>query len=176
MKTIPLNKGYVVLVDDADYDLVASYRWTAARNKYGTIYAQTEVELDEWIETPGKRDARRRKRHTIRMHRLIMSATDPKVEVDHEDHNGLNNQRFNLRKCKHARNQQNRQKPARPTSSKYKGVSLRKDRGKWRAEIMVDGKQIVLGLHADEDAAARAYDTAARKYFGEFAHLNFPET
>jgi len=33
----------------------------------------------------------------------------------------------------------------------------------------------IINAFTDELEAARAYDTAAKKYFGQFATLNFPE-
>jgi len=44
--------------------------------------------------------------------------------------------------------------------------------GKWRARIRVDGIQIHLGYFYSRKKAARAYNAAAEKYFGEFARLN----
>jgi len=59
--------------------------------------------------------------------------------------------------------------------SKYKGVSWRKDRSRWIAEITVNDRTRRVGSFEVEKWAALAYDKAARKYFGEFAYLNFPE-
>jgi len=42
-------------------------------------------------------------------------------------------------------------------------------------QIMVDGSDLQVGNFTSVEAAARAYDRAARKHFGEFARLNFPE-
>ena len=48
-------------------------------------------------------------------------------------------------------------------TSRQRGVSYYKKSGKWRARIEVDGKQRLLGLFADEDAAAAAYVAACRE-------------
>lgn len=54
---------------------------------------------------------------------------------------------------------------------KYKGVS--KGSGKnYRARIKIDGKELRLGTFSDPIDAARAYDRAAKEFFGEFARLN----
>jgi hypothetical protein len=63
----------------------------------------------------------------------------------------------------------------RGTSSRFKGVSHRKDRDIWSAGIGISGEHKSLGCYDDEVEAARAYDRAAVEYFGEFARLNFPD-
>ena len=49
-----------------------------------------------------------------------------------------------------------------------------KDRGKYRAYISIQNKTKHLGCFNNAESAARAYDDAARFYFGEYACLNFP--
>lgn len=39
--------------------------------------------------------------------------------------------------------------------------------------IYVTGRRMDLGCYADEEDAARAYDTAATQHFGEYARPNF---
>eukprot|EP01045_Picozoa_sp_COSAG04_P017495 COSAG04_NODE_1550_length_6380_cov_2.250597_8_plen_515_part_00 len=73
-------------------------------------------------------------------------------------------------------------KPKRQPASKYVGV--RKDKSKWAAKIVHDGKDQRLGAFVDEEDAARAFDVAARRLRGDQAHggrhpagrwrLNFP--
>jgi hypothetical protein len=92
---------------------------------------------------------------------------------DHENRNGLDCRRENLRAATYSQNNANRRFSIKNTSG-YRGVRKTKE-GKWRAEIKVDGKKISLGCYWDIIEAAKAYDTASSKYFGEFANLNFPK-
>jgi hypothetical protein len=61
-------------------------------------------------------------------------------------------------------------------TSKYKGVSFRKRKKPWIVGITVNYKNIHLGYFTNEIEAAKVYDAAAKKYYGEYAYLNFPET
>lgn len=152
MKSIPLTKGMVALIDDCDYELITRYSWRAKEHGR-TFYAFAK----------GKK--------IKQMHRLIL----PNVEsVDHIDGNGLNNCRNNLRAAIHQQNCFNRKKNLKGTS-RYKGTHWHKKMGKWASGIRVNQKAIWLGAFDDEQDAALAYDTAAMKYFGAFANLNFPE-
>jgi hypothetical protein len=105
----------------------------------------------------------------IRLHRLLMNP-GPGEQVDHRNHNGLDNRRENLRLATAAQNAAN----ARPKRNRpgYKGVNWHKRNQKWRAYITVDRKYIHLGVFEDPWEAAQAYNTAALEAWGEFACLN----
>ena len=62
---------------------------------------------------------------------------------------------------------------AKPTTSKYFGVTLHRRTGRWIAQITVDHSHIYLGMFGLEEDAAKAYDAAALKYFGVQARTNF---
>ena len=157
MKTIPLTQGFVAIVDDTDYGRVSAHKWSATR-------AKTNVYGVRKLRTPAGRTT------SQLLHRFIMGVTDPEIHVDHEDHNGLNCQRHNLRKCVRGENDGNRRKTR--GSSQYKGVSWSKSKGRWRACITIV-RTVHLGYFADEVQAALAYDSAARTRFGVFAKCNF---
>lgn len=155
MKTIPLTQGFAARIDDADYERVSQYKWRVRRKNAHTMYAVTG--------------------RGIRMHRFILGITDPTVQVDHRDRDGLNNQRENLRKCINGENQANKLKQHGTYTSQFKGVCWHKVSSAWRACITIRRKHVYLGLFENEADAARAYDAAARAHFGEFCHVNFPE-
>ena len=94
--------------------------------------------------------------------------------TDHRNGNGLDNRRANLRICTLSENRMSSRK-REGCSSQYKGIAWDKYRQKWQAYINVDGKRQHLGRFEDEREAARAYDQAAKKRFGNFARLNLEE-
>lgn len=158
MKEIPLTHGKVALVDDEDFEWLSAYRWSALPNR-DTFYAYCTLRL-----TRGACTSRR-------MHRLIVEAPAG-VPVDHQNGDGLDNRRSNLRPSTGTQNQANRRRHSNNTSG-FKGVIWKPRRSKWRAQIKVCGRTIWLGEFTDKVAAARAYDVAAIRYFGEFASTNF---
>jgi hypothetical protein len=103
------------------------------------------------------------------MHRLIMN-TPKGMDTDHINGDSLDNRRCNLRICTHAQNQRNLKKIL--GNNKYKGVSLFKKTQKWRARIQINRMGLHLGYFDTEEEAAKAYNEAAEKHFGEFSRIN----
>lgn len=165
IREIPLTRGQVALVDADVYEVVSQFKWTITP-RYTGFYAYRQAPRG------GSRKV------TQYMHRFIMAhylghELKRNEFVDHIDDNGLNNCRDNIRICTPSQNLANLR--SRKGSSIYKGVSLFKASGKWKASICKHRKQIHLGFFTDEADAARAYDAAAKELFGEFALPNFPE-
>lgn len=153
MKEINLTQGKVALVDDSDFEWLNQWTWTALMYK------------NVW------RARRSERRKTIYMHRVILGLTDKNIFCDHKDHNGLNNQRDNLRVATSSDNNSNITSRA-GSSSKYLGVHFFKRDQKWCAHIEKAGKKKNLGYFDKEEDAALAYNNAAIEVHGEFANLN----
>ena len=90
--------------------------------------------------------------------------------VDHENKNGFDNRRRNLRSCNDSLNQAH---SASKNKHGFRGIF--KNYNKWGAYIRVNQKYIFLGNHETKEKAAASYDVAAIRNFGEFATLNFPQ-
>lgn len=104
------------------------------------------------------------------MHRVIIGA-QPNQLVDHINRNKLDNRCSNLRIVTNSQNVINSSARAN-NSSGYKGVTWHKKNGKWQASVMVNYKRHHLGQFTNVVDAARVYNDACRKYFGDFAYLN----
>jgi hypothetical protein len=148
--------------DDEDEELVNSYTWGILKDpKKKTYYAKTHIMIDE-------------KDKTVLIHRLLLNITHRNIQVDHINHNGLDNRRENLRLCTNSQNNMHTHS-RRGSFSKYKGVSFDKHylARPWMAEITINRKRIRLGYFPTEKEAAIAYNKAAIIYQGDFAVLNY---
>jgi hypothetical protein len=158
-KQIPLTQGLFAIVDDGDYEMLSKRNWFSMHARTaGKFYAATSD-----IERGGH----------LMMHRVLLGMANAKRPlVDHINRNGLDNRRENLRLCTHMQNLWNASLSKRSKTG-FKGVTVRY--GGFGANICKNYKQIRLGSFTTPEAAARAYDRAARELFGEFAYLNFPD-
>jgi hypothetical protein len=156
VKPIALTQGQVSIVDDEDADL-ASLNWCATKHKNGkTFYAKRGFHDDQGGQV------------TQLLHRVVAGRMGIDGEVDHKDHDGLNNRRSNLRSATSQQNKANQGLRLDNTSG-VKGVSWCKQTGKWRAKIKVNGQTRHLGRFDDKQLAEATVRDAREKTFGEFA-------
>jgi hypothetical protein len=162
-RKIPLSQGKFAIVDPADYEHLKSFKWFEKKSKH-TFYAYRTQSVKE----------NQICQRNLLMHRLITSAP-PDMQVDHINHNGLDNRKANLRVVSSTQNCWNKRKLSGKFSSRYKGVSWNKNYKKWEACLTCNKVKTILGYFDNEIAAARAYDVKAKTLFKEYAVLNFTE-
>lgn len=170
MISISLTRGFITCIDN-EFEYLNQYKWCVSKAHSNTsirYYAIRGIYLNG-------------RQSTITLHRVIVEIKLGRPllrseQIDHIDHNCLNNTLDNLRIASPSQNQMNRKKQARYTSSQYKGVNWHKPTSKWMAQIKLNGKTHYLGYFSYEEDAARAVDIAAKELFGSYASLNFPET
>lgn len=150
MKEIKLSQGKVTLVDDEDYVYLVQFNWSASKPGGSKYY----------------RAVRMNKNKLEFMHRVIMNTPDG-LFVDHIDHDSLNNQKYNLRNCTKSENNQNKS-----SNKKYQGIYWDKANSKYKAQIMINYRQISLGRYSTAEEAALAYNKAAIEYYGSGAKIN----
>lgn len=156
MKEIQLTQGKVARVSDHRFEELNQYKWYA---DYRTSGGGWQARSGDWC-----------------MHQMVMRDVpkpDDKneYEIDHVDRDSLNNEDENLRWATRSQNQANRPLSKSNTSG-FKGVSFNRTLEKWVAYIRVNGELKHLGCFFSAANAARAYNKAALRYFGPFAHQN----
>lgn len=158
---LPLSQGKVAVIDFDDFEKVRPYKWHAVSSRGQVFYA-----------VRNKTENGKRRLQTL--HRALMGNPTVGLEWGHKDGEGLNCRRENLMLVTHAQNAAGRRGKTPGASSQYRGVSWNISSGIWRARINPTGEDLHLGMFDSEIEAAKAYDVAATKYFGEYAALNFP--
>lgn len=141
MKKLPIhNRAKEVvaytLVDNDDYAWASKSRWRLVVGKRN-LYVARAV---------GKT--------TFYLHRLIMGVlqTSKTLDVDHINHDSLDNQKANLRVCTRAENLQNSRKHLGKEG--VKGVS--RSGKKWRFQRMINGVREVRTFKTKEEAESYA--------------------
>ena len=156
MKEIKLTQGKVALVDDEDFQYLNQFKWYAHK-KHINYYAYSYINNKK-----------------ILMHRLILK-TPNNLIVDHIDHNGLNNQKSNLRNCTYLENAKNKVSTG---DCKYLGVTklTRKYKNKiynyYQVYIQIDYMPYYAGCFNNYIDATKRYNRLAKRFHKEFANLN----
>ena len=144
LKTV---NNYDFLIDDEDFKRVSKFNWTFNK-KIKYIIATS------------------RDNSGLYLHRFLLNNPKNRV-VDHINRNKLDNRKCNLRICTINENVRNCNLSKNNTSG-FTGVA-KHHTGKWRTYIMVNRKQIGLGIFENFEDAIGARVTGEIEYFGEFA-------
>lgn len=138
------HKGewFDVLIDEDDYEKCKQFKWyIGSSGKHRKYYAYSVSRIDG-------------KRRVFALHRFIMGEPIGK-EIDHINHNGLDNRRCNLSIVS---KQQNRQNMRIPSNNKtgHVGVNYNERLNKYIAKIQHKGKTIHIGCYQNIDDAVKA--------------------
>lgn len=143
-----------VLIDKEDYNIIKDYTWHIENSRAGLQYAQAS--------TNGKLPIK-----TVRIHRLLINTINNTEQVDHINHNGLDNRKANLRVCNNRNNNCNKNFQRNPKSG-HTGIRYNEKVGSYYVRIMVNKKEISLGHYKTLEEALEARKQGEIKYFGEF--------
>lgn len=153
--TLPLSRGLVAIVDAADFASVGQFKWSAAKRGKTWYAVRRKRMLDGKIVV-------------VYLHRELFPGVP---RLDHRNGNGLDNRRHNLRPANAAQNIWNTSAPAKPKTSRFKGVH-RSKAGRWISQIRANNKVHTVGSFDTEEEAAVAYEAAAQRLHGEFARVS----
>lgn len=142
---IQAKDGYAIV--DRDFSWLDKYKWCSSHG-YAHSYINGRY---------------------VKMHHMIIGKSKNGLDVDHINRNKLDNRLSNLRHVSRSINLRNAGKKCN-SKSKYIGINY--SRGKWWVRIRIDNIRKNLGGHDSEIKAAKAYNVAALKYYGESACLN----
>jgi hypothetical protein len=154
--TSPKYGPFLLRFDEADASIVGDHKWTPF--KCGKVF---------YAVRSGRPEGRR---GIILLHKEILACPSNK-EIDHEDGDGMNNQKNNLRIVTRSQNSMNKGKHADNTSG-FKGVYFHKAMNKWAVEIMANYTKVRGGFYDTPLEGAKRYNELALLYHGEFAKLN----
>jgi hypothetical protein len=150
MPEIPLNKGFVTVVDQIDFERFGHLKWHVNHDGYAlrTIY----IPPSTWKK--------------IYLHNAIMGVDNPKGLVDHINRQKRDNRRCNLRITTRGANIQNSPRPN--SVSGYHGVTWCRSTKCWRVRV----KEKVISYHDCPEEAALAYNLKAVETWGPQAYVN----
>lgn len=152
MKEISISKGFKAIIDDEDYFKIVQYNW-----HYSNGYARRGL---SWSRNSGL------KRQYKPMQNEILECPIG-LEIDHINHNRLDNRKSNLRIATRSQNIINRK-------SYNITRNIRKE-SKYEAYycyLTVNKKTITIGSFKTPHQASLAYDLWAKDIYGEFAITN----
>jgi len=135
---ILLDNGKISKIDTEDVNKIKKYKWY--ESSHGYVVA-------------------RRNYKNIIIHRLIMGAKKEK-QIDHINHDKLDNRKANLREATQQQNLLNR------NAKGYYWDSINR---KWRVELCFNGKRRTFGRFEKENDAIEKRTEVEKIYFREFA-------
>lgn len=154
---IKARPGLKVKIDKSDRQRVEAHSWRVTKGTTGRRRVVTSIREGGSVRT-------------ITLGKFLMKPPRGKQVYPRRFNEELDYRKSNLIVCTLKERQRLLPKARRRATSQYRGVS--KFRSGWRGSIEVNGHSMNLGVFKTEADAARAYNRAAKKYFGVMAYQN----
>ena len=158
------------MIDSEDNEWIAQLKWQTGNLRVPYEQLAFRLSMHDLVINPQLRNAVLKLSEELHSHRS-------NGIVDHANRNPFDNRRSNLRYVTPRQNLLNRNKMTHkggiPVSSKYIGVSFKKDHNTWEATVYSEQKKAHRKSFKSEIEAARWRDKEIFRLHGKFAKLNF---
>jgi hypothetical protein len=160
---VELTRGYWAIIDAADAPEVGKYNWSSKICSDRLIYAIRSHRVNGQLAR-------------VWLHRFIGTFMGLSLEndVDHENCNGLDCRRRNLRDATRSQNLQN-SRIFRTNTSGVKGATWNPRLSKWEAKFISGGVTYYVGVFADIEDARTAIHVKRVELQGTFANAGAKE-
>ncbi len=148
-----------IKIDTEDYEKVSQHSWRVTKASTGRERVVTSFRTPQGVRS-------------VTLGKFLMNPPPGKQVYPRRFNEGLDYRKSNLIVCTLKERQRLLPKNRTAKSSSYRGVSYIQKQKKWRAAIEVKGRTVNLGNFSNEAEAAKAYNKAAKKYFGDVAYQN----
>ena len=101
---------------------------------------------------------------------LFMTGIFPPHQIDHVNMDRADNRWINIRMATNGQNTCNR-RARKDSASGIKGVYWNTQKGRWQADIVVNGKKHYLGRRKTREEAAALYAARVNEFHGEFSRV-----
>lgn len=153
MKIIKSTNGYDIMVDDKWYPLLSLVTWSVSSMKHNVCHTGAKIHGRAPI---------------IYLSRVVTSCPIA-LQVDHVNHNRLDNREENLRIVTRSQNSINRKVQSNNKSGRV-GVTWNREHGKWHSYIGIRRKHVHLGWFDSFTDAIKAREIAEAMYFGQYTY------
>jgi len=154
-----------------DYDRATGvFVWKMPAGRYGRIPAGTRAGSYTSAEGYGYVTIAGKSYRLSRLAWLYVHGEWPKDQIDHVNGDPSDDRIANLREATQFQNKANCRRYANNTSG-FKGVSLDRSKGLYRAYTNKDGRRVYLGRYRTPEEAHAAYAAAAMSIHRDFARF-----
>jgi len=157
------NMWVVIDLEDLEKVISFPYTWFAKYSaNAGSFYACASQYLSEIKHS-----------RTVLMHQFIMGVYKSAREfnVDHKNHNTLDNRKENLRITNVPDNGKNRENKNKNNKSGYRNVSWNESSQKWVVQLQINGKNTIIGKFPKDKLkeAGKFAELKRKEIYGEYA-------